>query len=163
MPDGYWSERVQAAIDANPSGPAAESLATWLTHRALRAGEAVEGGEPWVQEQVAMRKRRERHRRIGLAGLAVTAIYAARAAWGPGGLALRGALLAAVMLGLAPGLLAAAYDPENGRGFVLSGAVLGGCVLLSPRASPALAGLGTLGALLWAAWVNGWLASMGVP
>jgi len=162
-PGDDWPERVQAAIDANPSGPAAEALATWLAHRALRSGSPVESGEPWVREQVAMRERRERHRSIGLAGLGVVSIYAARAAWGPGDLAVRGALLAAGLLGLAPGLLAAAYDPEHGRGFVLSGAVLGCCVLLSPRAPPVLAGLGTLGALLWTASVNGWLASMGVP
>ncbi len=154
---------VRAALDADPSGPAAEALSLWLTHRALQAGQAVQSDEAWVQEQVAMRDRRERHHRVGLAGLAMGAAYTARAAWGPGPLALRGALVAALVLGLVPGLLAAAYDPENGLGFVRSGAVLAACVLLSPRASPGLAGIGTLGALTWAAAKNGWLASMGLP
>ncbi len=154
---------VRAALDADPAGPAAEALSLWLTHRALRAGEGVQSDEAWVQEQVAMRDRRERHRWLGLAGLSMGALYGARAAWGPGPWAWRGALVAAGVLGVVPLGLAAAYEPENALGFVRSGAVLAACVLVAPRASPWLAGLGTLGALGWAASANGWLASMGLP
>lgn len=154
---------VRAALAANPSGPAAEALNLWLTHRALRTGDGVESDEAWVQEQVAMRDRRERHRWLGLAGLATGALYGARAAWGPGPWAWRGAVVAALVLGVVPLGLAAAYEPENALGFARSGAVLAACVLVAPRASPWFAGLGTLGALLWAASENGWLASMGLP
>ncbi len=172
---GEARSRVQEALDANPGGPAAPHLARWLAHDALRGGSpsaapVAATDEAWLTEQRAIRARQSRHSWIGRVGLALGASYllaavggsirARRAGTSAGHpLPVAGTLL----LGGGPLVLATIFDPENFADFALAGTVVATCLLAATRCHPAVAGLGTLGALTWAASANGWLASLGIP
>jgi hypothetical protein len=162
-------ERVQAALDANPTGPAAPELYRWVVHWEVEQhGAASLAGAPsadaaWVAERAAFEARTQRHRWIGMAGSLLAGVYAVVAALGRGGLAWGGAALALALVGGVPFVLGTLWDRENLGGFLLSGATVGLAALLAPRAPVAVSVAGTVGALAAVAWRNGWLVSLGIP
>jgi hypothetical protein len=167
--------RVEAALAASPDGPAAAEMRAWLAMEHQRRGDiaAVDAMQPALATQAPTTSRwladregdavRERRRRIAAVGGAILAGgYALAAIRGPGRLRWRSAGIAAIALGITPTVLAALFDRELWPGFGRMGGVVTGAVLIAGRARPWVAIPGTLGALIAAAWWNGWLAFWGV-
>jgi len=166
---------VQAALDANPTGPAAPALERWLVAEALEHGQEsplaarVASADPtdaaWVAEQTAGVRRAAHHRWIAAVGGAFTLGFVGIAAVGRprAALAWRSAGAALVALGLVPAALATAWEPENAAPFLQNAGFVAVAVLLAPRAPAWLGALGTFGGLAALAWAHGWLGKLGVP
>lgn len=170
--------RVQAALAANPAGPAAPALRLWLFNEHNRRGDAEAVDRLRVEmaadartpapalrfaEGVETRKRdAARHRAIGLTGTAVAAVYLGTALVRGGPWKWRSALLAGLVLGAIPTVFAALYEEHVYDGFARAGLVVGGCVLLAARAPVWVGVPGTLGAFAAIAWHNGWYPSLGL-
>lgn len=166
-------EHVQAALTANPTGPAADSLRRWLSVDAALAGDiaraeetAPAGATAWLRER-EVEARRNRHRRwIGLAGVLTASIYLLTtlhsAAKRRGSWRFRAAGAAAALLGGVPIAFAAAWDPSLMAGFVGMASVVTASVLGAGRAPVWVAAPGTLGGVAAMAWWNGWFPSLGI-
>ncbi|MDP2314929.1 MAG: hypothetical protein Q8P41_18665 [Pseudomonadota bacterium] len=169
--------RIEAALAAHPTTPAAPAMRVWLANERGRRGETAAvariGAELDADPQatdtqrafVASRvdfDRREGNRRVmaGIGG-ALGAVYAVFAARGPGPLRWRSAGLAALALGAFPTGFAALYEEGLATGFAASGAIVTACVLVAGRAPRWIAVVGTLGAYAAVAWANGWYPSLG--
>ena len=161
--------RIQSAVLANPTGPAAQPLRAWLAEFALSHGETPITSEldataaASVAERQAGRDRASRHERIGIGGACVATV-----AWGTSlrsraPLAVAGAALSGVVLGLVPAVLAWAYSGELAVPFARSAAVVVVATLLAPRMSPLVAFFGVVGGFVANAAYSGWLVSLGVP
>jgi len=166
--------RVQQAVDANPEGPAAVPLRVWLANEAMKRGDTEaarrvadsdavpEPTRAWLGAVQTLEADQTRRRRLALAGAGLGAVYAGVALVRPGRLAGPGAVGALVLLGAVPAAFAWVWGEPGWVGFLVSGSVAAGAVLLAPRAPPWLSVPGTLGALLGAAGWNGWLPSLGL-
>lgn len=155
--------RVEAALVADPDGPAAAEMKAWIAHERQKRGEPVEvEGLPEPTRDLlatteAAREDVRRRRYLGLAGLGVAGFYGVFASRRGGPVAGRSALVAAVVLGLIPALMAAVYGGGLAAGFLRAGAVLSLAVLVAPRVPVWMAAVGTIGALVATAWWNDWL------
>lgn len=168
-------QQVQAALDANPAGPAAPALERWLVAEALEHGQEsplagrVASADPtdaaWVAEQTAGIRRAAHHRAIaGVGGTFALAFLGTAAVGRPRSpLAWRSAGGALVALGLVPAALATAWETENAAPFLQNAGFVALAVLLAPRAPAWLGALGTFGGLAALAWAHGWLGKLGVP
>lgn len=172
--------RVRAAVERDPAGPAAPELMTWLANEAGRRGDAAEAArwreaattspglsEPtraWLlagaEGEAALRRERAWTWGLSLAGLATLGAGAAKR--GPP-LALGGAGLAFVLLGLVPMAFAWAWGAElDVAGFGRMGLAGAVAIAVAPRLPPWLAAPGAAASVLAVAGWNGWLGSMGV-
>lgn len=170
--------RIEAALAADPEGPAVPALRMWLLNERNRRGETAEvdrlRAEMAADERTpettlryaegieANEAAAARHRVFGLVGVGIAGVYAAVAAVRAGALKWRSAALAGVALGALPAGFAAAYEDGVAEGFVYSGLVVTGAVLLAGRAPMWVAVPGTVGALAAVAWRNGWYPSLGL-
>ena len=169
--------RIEAALAANPDGPAARDLEVWLANEYTRRGDKAsaaaararvaaapsqsDAARAWVTSIDDREAEEARRRPIAAMGASLAAVYLARAAWGPGALSWRSAGVAGALLGLAPVGFAWAYGNDDEPAFLRIAALLTVAVLLAPRAPVWIAVPGTLGGLLALVWWNGWFPSLG--
>ena len=168
LDDAQARARVQAALEANPTGPAADELRRWLVHLDVSRGvlPAVEinpADQAWVAERTAAREQLVRHRTIGLVAGSVAASCVAWSLRRKEPLATRSALAAAALVGLLPALVAAGWNADLFAPFLRNAFVVWLATLLAPRLHPALAVTGTIAGLLANAAASDWLVSLGVP
>ena len=170
--------RVEAALAAHPSSPAAPAMRIWLANEHERRGEAAAAGEmrATIAADPTATERERAHavatsaddardvlrRRAAGVGAGFGAIYLLRAAWGPGALRWRSAGLAALLLGGVPTVLAALHTEGVADGFAAAGAVIAAAAALAGRAPVWISIPGLLGGLLAVAWGFGWLPSLGM-
>lgn len=170
--------RIEAALAANPAGPAAPALRLWLLNEHNRRGDAdavarlraelaadarTPASARRFADGLATRERdAARHRTFGLAGGALAAVFVVTALVRGGPWKWRSALLAGAALGAIPTVFAALYEENVADGFARAGLVVSACVLLAARAPVWVAVPGTLGAFAAVAWQNGWYPSLGL-
>ena len=162
---------IEAALAANPQGPAAAAQRRWLANESLKAGKEPRGygadrsggDSAWLDEQVARLRQARRHRVFASVGAVLTSLYAGAVWRGSGPWAWRSAAVAAGALGAAPLLAAVAWDAELAGPFAWNAAFCALAVLGAPRAPVAVAVAGTLGGLVALGWWHGWLGKMGIP
>lgn len=170
--------RIEAALAADPDGPAVPALRMWLLNERNRRGDAAEVDRlraemaadartpettlRYAEGIEANEAASARHRVFGLVGAGIGAVYAVVGVVRAGALKWRSAALAGVALGAFPAGFAAAYEDGVAEGFVYSGLVVTGAVLLAGRAPVWVAVPGTVGALAAVAWRNGWYPSLGL-
>lgn len=167
--------RVEAALAADPDGPAAAAMRAWIANEQLRVEDfdrarATLAGDPAAAARVgalveARARRaadRDRHRALGWAGATVglAALGAALARRGPVGWGW--GLGVGALLGALPAAIAAAYGEGGATGLLAAGGWLGIWAALAGRAGPWLAVPGAAGGLVYAWERQGWLAGMGL-
>jgi hypothetical protein len=170
--------RIEAALSAEPDGPAAPEQRLWLVNEYTRRGDEAkaaplrtlvhadpgvpEAARAWVDRSGAIEADAARRERIALGCAAPAVLFAAAAARGPGPWRWRPAAAAAALLGVFPTVYAWAWGGDDGAGFARTGLVCTLAVLSAARAPAWLAGPGTLGAIGVVAWWNGWYPSVGL-
>jgi hypothetical protein len=135
------TRRIEEALAANPGGPAAAELRTWLSNEYARnnqlsALEQIQAGHPDPLGSLLLDKQREEQRRTrdvrlsgGLSALILVAGLLRRSrplAWTSAGMALG-------LLGLPPLVLVALYDSTWWRPFLASAGLIALVVLLKAR------------------------------
>ncbi len=170
--------QVQAALDANPTGPAASQLRAWLanerrlTHSpdAEEARDAVirdPGAAPSTraalanEEKLFQRRARQRYTAIGLG--AVAAGYLGVALRGRGtAVSATPLVIGWFFLAITPALLAWAWGASDWPGVLATGSAVVAGVAVAPRAPAWLAAAGTASVALLCAYFAGWFDSMGL-
>ncbi|MDP2304845.1 MAG: hypothetical protein Q8P18_02325 [Pseudomonadota bacterium] len=169
--------RVEAALAADPQGPAAASMRVWLANERARRGEddavarigadlaadpgATDAQRAFVAGRVAFDRREGQRRVLAGVGAALGVLYTIVALRGPGPWRWRSAALAALVLGAVPTVFAALYEEGIAASFAASALVVTGAVLLAGRAPRWVSVGGTVGAYAAVAWANGWYPSLG--
>ena len=169
--------RIQAELTARPASPAAPSMRIWLANEHARRGDAstlraleadiradprsTEADRAFVATRIDTEAQTMARGRTATIGGGFAAIYLACALRGPGPLRWRPAALAALMLGVIPGIFAALYEEGLAESFLKSGGAMATAVLLAGRAPRWISMPGTAGAFALVAWGNDWYPSLG--
>ncbi len=169
--------RIQAELTARPASPAAPAMRIWLANEHSRRGDtptllsldaairadprSTEADRAFVATRIETEAQAAARRRTATIGAVFAAIYLLCALRGPGPLRWRAAALAALMLGVIPGIFAALYEEGLAPGFLKSGGAMATAVLLAGRAPRWISVPGTVGAFALVAWGNDWYPSLG--
>lgn len=168
LSDAEATTRIQAALDANPTGPAADELRRWLVHLDVSRGKTpsiaiAPADRVWISERIAAREQIARHRNLGIGAGVVAAACLGLALRGSQPLATKGALLAALVVGVVPAFLAAEWNADLWIAFLRNAFVVWIAALVAPRLHPIVAIIGVLSGLFANAAASDWLVSLGMP
>lgn len=172
--------QVQAALDANPAGPAAPELRRWLAHQLTHQGDpgaaaarAAVVADPLAPPSAkaallgtedALRAKEQGRAVAGGLGLVVAgwASQALRRSRASPPLHPSTVLVGFVLLGAAPSLLALAWGAPSWAWFLATGGAAAIGARYAPGLPPWLAAAGPVAGVGLCAWLAGWLPSLGV-